>query len=252
MVRKGSPVRVRKRALQEPAASGGFRRSSAASVVGTWAAMEAFGSAWRIPTLLPSSADCRRGWPLALIGETIGVTGDTRRPGSTRGGPLGWESAADRSFRRHQCVRRPSARRAVRVPAARRAVLRPRRRVRRVGGADSASGWPAGRRLGRACRCRCRAGRSRQRIGRTAHRWSAAEGVTRASASRARGLARRRYAAAPDFSSGRTTLRGLLLKRRRPRSSASRWSSARRRSTSAASSPAAVSSAKRSRRSRAR
>ena len=47
-------------------------------------------------------------------------------------------------------------------PRARRAVLRPRRCVGRVGGAGWGAGWLGGRRLGRAFRCRCRAGRSRR------------------------------------------------------------------------------------------
>ena len=60
MVRKGSPVRVRQRALRKPAGNGGFRRSGVARSRATWAAMEAFGSSWRRSTPLRSSADCRR------------------------------------------------------------------------------------------------------------------------------------------------------------------------------------------------
>jgi hypothetical protein len=76
MVRKGSPVRVRQRAPQKPAANGGFRRSGATWFWATWAAMEAFGSSWRRSTPLRSSADCRRRHSVSLrtrLGSTTSL-----------------------------------------------------------------------------------------------------------------------------------------------------------------------------------
>ncbi len=75
MVRKGSPVRVRQRAPQEPAAYGGFRRSGAASSLGRMGRYGSVGSSWRPEGMLRPGADCRQN----RGGSLSALCADTRR-----------------------------------------------------------------------------------------------------------------------------------------------------------------------------
>ena len=102
MVRKGSPVRVRQRALRKPAANGGFRRSGAASLLGR---MGRYGSVWKHSgdalRLPPSAAGCGHGrfdCPLGTRNRSarLGAAANaaTRRNGPcTRSRPRLWAPA---------------------------------------------------------------------------------------------------------------------------------------------------------------